>query len=88
MQKARLVRFYGLSLEDVDDLTNEEFVNLWEAITPIEATEVFLSVHANSINKMKSSDRQRAIQELQDKMRLKETEVLKVESFADLAAYL
>ena len=50
------MRFYGMSLKEIGELTNEENEMLWQAVTQIEAQETLVSMKVVSFPNMKKED--------------------------------
>lgn len=53
------MRFYGLGFFEVNAMPMNSFLELWYAITPIEANETLLNTRVNSYSDMKESGRKR-----------------------------
>lgn len=50
------MRFYGMSLAEVDGLTNEANEMLWQAVTIVEAQETLVNMKVSSFPHMKKED--------------------------------
>lgn len=63
--KAELIRFYGLSLREVDELTLDEFYGLQKAMQAIEARELLALASVLDFPHLKEQGRKDLVRRLQ-----------------------
>lgn len=63
--KAELVRFYGLSLNEIDNLTLDEFYGLQKAMQAIEARELLALASVLDFPHLKEQGRRELVRKLQ-----------------------
>jgi len=86
--RARLVRFYGFSNDEVKSMDGSEAFQYWQAITPLEAGETLLSLQLFKFEHMKKGHRRKFESRLHRDCQIKSKQLTTKELVANLARKL